>query len=221
MKSSRGEIKICDILDKAGLVYQEEYSFPDLVSSSGRPLRFDFAVFDDNGDIVYDPTTIVMDETGNMINGKPMMEKVMTTRVKIHYLVGKTLLETDEEYIKFIRSLDILFNHEKDSYIEKRFCKKYNIPFEGKVSTYLILVSNGLTSVYREVKTLEYDEKQKYFIINGIKRDDISLVYKKAIKFEWDDKICVATDDRSAANVIKHYKELLVRIKKQEIEKDF
>ena len=51
MKSSRGEIKICDILDKAGLEYQEEYSFSDLVSSSGRPLRFDFAVFDDNGDI--------------------------------------------------------------------------------------------------------------------------------------------------------------------------
>ena len=51
MKSSRGEIKICDILDAAGLEYKEEYSFPDLVSSSGRPLRFDFAVFDDNGDI--------------------------------------------------------------------------------------------------------------------------------------------------------------------------
>jgi hypothetical protein len=51
MKSSRGEIKICDILDAAGLTYQEEYSFPDLISSSGRPLRFDFAVFDDNGDL--------------------------------------------------------------------------------------------------------------------------------------------------------------------------
>lgn len=51
MKSSRGEIKICDILDVAGLPYQEEYSFPDLISSSGRPLRFDFAVFDDDGDI--------------------------------------------------------------------------------------------------------------------------------------------------------------------------
>ena len=51
MKSSRGEIKICDILDAAGLVYKEEYSFPDLVSTSGRPLRFDFCVFDDNGDI--------------------------------------------------------------------------------------------------------------------------------------------------------------------------
>jgi len=53
LKSSRGEIKICDILDMAGIEYQEEYSFPDLVSSSGRPLRFDFAVFDDNGDIDY------------------------------------------------------------------------------------------------------------------------------------------------------------------------
>ena len=51
MKSSRGEIKICDILDAAGLKYQEEYSFSDLVSSSGRPLRFDFAVFDDDGDL--------------------------------------------------------------------------------------------------------------------------------------------------------------------------
>ena len=51
MKSSRGEIKICDILDRAGLSYVEEYSFPDLVSSSGRPLRFDFCVFDDDGEI--------------------------------------------------------------------------------------------------------------------------------------------------------------------------
>ena len=51
MKSSRGEIKICEILDAAGLNYQEEYSFPDLVAESGRPLRFDFAVFDDDGNI--------------------------------------------------------------------------------------------------------------------------------------------------------------------------
>lgn len=38
MKSSRGEIKICDILDHAGLSYKEEYTFPDLISTSGRPL---------------------------------------------------------------------------------------------------------------------------------------------------------------------------------------
>ena len=53
MKSSRGEIKICDILDAAGLTYIEEYSFPDLIAESGRPLRFDFAVFSDDGDLEF------------------------------------------------------------------------------------------------------------------------------------------------------------------------
>ena len=51
MKASRGEIKIHEILEEAGLNFIEEYSFPDLVSSSGRPLRFDFAVFDDEGNL--------------------------------------------------------------------------------------------------------------------------------------------------------------------------
>ena len=51
MRASRGEIKIADVLSEAGMSFQEEYSFPDLVSSSGRPLRFDFAIFDDNGDL--------------------------------------------------------------------------------------------------------------------------------------------------------------------------
>ena len=45
------EIKIHEILEQAGLPFSEEYSFPDLVSFTGRPLRFDFCVFDDNGDI--------------------------------------------------------------------------------------------------------------------------------------------------------------------------
>ncbi len=51
MRASRGEITIEEILSEAGLDFQEEYSFPDLVSNTGRPLRFDFAVFDDEGDI--------------------------------------------------------------------------------------------------------------------------------------------------------------------------
>lgn len=51
MRSSRGEIKIEEILKEAGLNFKEEYSFDDLVSSSGRELRFDFAVFDDNGEL--------------------------------------------------------------------------------------------------------------------------------------------------------------------------
>ena len=51
MRASRGEIKIEEILTAAGLMFKPEYIFPDLVSSSGRPLRFDFAVFDDDGDL--------------------------------------------------------------------------------------------------------------------------------------------------------------------------
>ena len=51
MRASRGEIKIEQILTNAGLNFKQEYSFPDLVSSNGRPLRFDFAVFDDNDEL--------------------------------------------------------------------------------------------------------------------------------------------------------------------------
>ena len=49
MRASRGEIKIEEILKEAGLNFKEEYSFPNLTSSNGRPLRFDFVVFDDDG----------------------------------------------------------------------------------------------------------------------------------------------------------------------------
>ena len=51
MRASRGEVKIEEILSEAGLTFKEEYSFPDLTSTSGRPLRFDFVVFDDDGQI--------------------------------------------------------------------------------------------------------------------------------------------------------------------------
>ena len=51
MRGSRGEIKIDEILKEKGIVFEEEYSFPDLVSTSGHPLRFDFAVFDDEGNL--------------------------------------------------------------------------------------------------------------------------------------------------------------------------
>ena len=53
MRASRGEIKIEDILRAEGLVFEEEYSFPDLYSSNGRPLRFDFAVFDDDHELMF------------------------------------------------------------------------------------------------------------------------------------------------------------------------
>lgn len=51
MKASRGEIKIHEILEQNDLIFKEEYIFPGLNSPNGRPLRFDFVVFDDGGDI--------------------------------------------------------------------------------------------------------------------------------------------------------------------------
>jgi hypothetical protein len=51
MKASRGEIKIYEILKAAELNFQEEFSIVGLTSPNGRPLRFDFAVFDDDGNL--------------------------------------------------------------------------------------------------------------------------------------------------------------------------
>lgn len=51
MKASTGEIKIHNILTDYHIPFSEEQEFPDLISSSGRHLRFDFCVFDDDGNI--------------------------------------------------------------------------------------------------------------------------------------------------------------------------
>ena len=51
MRDSVGEIRIYNVLEDAGLPFEEEYEFPDLISSSGRHLRFDFAVFNDDGSL--------------------------------------------------------------------------------------------------------------------------------------------------------------------------
>ena len=51
MDASRAERRIHEILEEAGLDYKMEYIFPDLRSSNGKPLRFDFVIFDDDGKI--------------------------------------------------------------------------------------------------------------------------------------------------------------------------
>ena len=51
MDASYAEKKIHEILDRYGLIYEREYTFPELTSSNGRPLRFDFVIFDDDGKI--------------------------------------------------------------------------------------------------------------------------------------------------------------------------
>lgn len=51
MRASRGEIKIEEILQMNDMSFKMEYIFPDLKSPNGRNLRFDFAIFDDDGNI--------------------------------------------------------------------------------------------------------------------------------------------------------------------------
>ena len=51
MRASRAEIKIEEILKENGLNFEMEYIFPDLKSPRGKPLRFDFVIFDDDGRI--------------------------------------------------------------------------------------------------------------------------------------------------------------------------
>lgn len=51
MLASRGEIKIHEILEEANLPFEEEKAFPGLIASSGRELRFDFCIYDDEGEI--------------------------------------------------------------------------------------------------------------------------------------------------------------------------
>lgn len=51
MRASYGERKIEQILTENDIDFQMEYSFPGLASPNGRLLRFDFCVFDDDGNI--------------------------------------------------------------------------------------------------------------------------------------------------------------------------
>lgn len=51
MRASRAEIKIEEILLENGINFLEEYSFEGLCSENGTPLRFDFAIFDDDDNI--------------------------------------------------------------------------------------------------------------------------------------------------------------------------
>lgn len=51
MRASFGEVKIEEILKQNDMKFKMEYIFPNLRSPNGRPLRFDFVIFDDDGKI--------------------------------------------------------------------------------------------------------------------------------------------------------------------------
>lgn len=49
MLASNMEKRVHGILTVNGVPFKEEYTFPNLTTKKGVPLRFDFAVFDDDG----------------------------------------------------------------------------------------------------------------------------------------------------------------------------
>lgn len=51
MLASKGERLIHQYLEFLDIPFQEEYVFDDLSAENGKPLRFDFAVFDDDGEL--------------------------------------------------------------------------------------------------------------------------------------------------------------------------
>lgn len=53
LKSSYGELAIEAILKNEKLNFQREFQFKDLISENNVPLRFDFAVFDDNNNLQF------------------------------------------------------------------------------------------------------------------------------------------------------------------------
>ena len=50
-RSSYGESRIESLLKDSNIPYQKEYSFSDLLSENNIPLRFDFVLFNEQGDI--------------------------------------------------------------------------------------------------------------------------------------------------------------------------
>lgn len=53
LKSSFAELQIEKILKENNISFKREYSFPDLLSENNIPLRFDFAIFDDQEKLQY------------------------------------------------------------------------------------------------------------------------------------------------------------------------
>jgi hypothetical protein len=53
---------------------------------------------DKDGKPIIDEETVVYSDTGEVVSYETKKEKIMTTRIKIHYMIGDTLVETNEDY---------------------------------------------------------------------------------------------------------------------------
>lgn len=114
-----GQWIVCKILFEAGVRYTVEYSFPDLyVVSSNHPLRFDFAVFDADGNI----------------------DCLIECQGEQHYKAvdefgGEIGLQKQKEYDEL-----------KRKYVTEHKIKLIEIPYKDKKydSVYAILVKHGI-----------------------------------------------------------------------------
>lgn len=101
---SGGERKVSDILDAAGMTYAVEYVFPDLVATSGRPLRFDFAVFDDAGNVwflIEYQGEQHYQKVGKFNNGKGLQRQQFNDRMKAEYCLDRNLPLVSIPYVDF------------------------------------------------------------------------------------------------------------------------
>lgn len=109
MRASRGEIKIEDILRQAGLSFKMEYTFDDLYSSNGRPLRFDFAVFNDDGTLWFliEYQGIQHYTAKSVFGGRSGLKKQQYNDLRKreycrkHNIILISIPYTDESYINF------------------------------------------------------------------------------------------------------------------------
>ena len=53
---------------------------------------------DDKGEPIIDEETIIYGDNGEIVSYETVKEEIMTTRVKIHYMIDDVLLETNEDY---------------------------------------------------------------------------------------------------------------------------
>ena len=118
MRASRGEIKIEEILQKAGMNFVEEYSFPSLCSSNGKPLRFDFAVFDDDENLMFliEYQGIQHYEAKSKFGGRSGLKKQQYNDMlkrefcKKNNIILLAIPYTDESYINYDYIMDAYYN---------------------------------------------------------------------------------------------------------------
>lgn len=89
LKSSYGEIRIENILKENNIIFEKEYIFTDLVSENNIPLRFDFAIFNNDKTlshlIEYDGEQHYLEKTNNFWKKDTLQNRQIKDKLKDDY----------------------------------------------------------------------------------------------------------------------------------------